>query len=103
MMFSTVPVFLITQNLQNEKLKMATYIKHSLEGERAKDNFLFGFTENFKTTYCKIRDEYLQTYIEIARKGLLFGIIGSFLSAIIGVGLFFLIIFIVIKKHNRLE
>nr|WP_029410835.1 ABC transporter ATP-binding protein [Treponema pedis] len=110
MIFSTIPVFLITQKagrkqwdktqkLQNEKLKLTTYIKHSLEGEKAKDNFLFGFTENFKTAYCKIRDEYLKTYIQIAHKGLLFGIIGSFLSAIIGIGLFFIMIFIVIKKH----
>ncbi|WP_255823925.1 hypothetical protein [Treponema putidum] len=71
MLCSTVPIFIIsqisgkkqwlkTQSMQQEKLKLTTYIKHGLESEKAKDNLLFGFTENFKSAYIKTRDEYLK-------------------------------------------
>lgn len=110
MIFSTLPVFLIsqkagrvqwaeTEKLQDKRLKMATYIKHGLEGEKAKDNFLFGFTKNFKNTYLSIRDEYLKSFIKIAHRGLAFQLITSFVSALIMIALFFLMIFIVIKKR----
>ena len=109
MIFSTLPVFLIsqkagrvqwaeTEKLQDKRLKMATYIKHGLEGEKAKDNFLFGFIKNFKNTYLSIRDEYLKNFIKIAHKGLAFQLITSFVSALIMITLFFLMIFIVVKK-----
>ena len=110
MIFSTLPVFLIsqkagrvqwaeTEKLQDKRLKMATYIKHGLEGEKAKDNFLFGFTKNFKNTYLSIRDEYLKNFIKIAHRGLAFQLITSFVSALIMIALFFLMIFVVIKKR----
>ncbi len=110
MICSTLPVFLISQSsgkkqwsktekLQNNKLKLATYIKHSIEGEKAKDNFLFAFTENFKTSYIKIRDEYLKNFIGIARGGLFFQLIASLVSALIMIALFFAMIFVVVKKQ----
>ncbi|UTC62347.1 ABC transporter ATP-binding protein [Treponema sp. OMZ 787] len=110
MIFSTLPVFLIsqkagrlqwaeTEKLQDKRLKMATYIKHGLEGEKAKDNFLFGFTKNFKNTYLSIKDEYLKNFIKIAHRGLVFQLITSLVSALIMIALFFLMIFIVVKKR----
>lgn len=110
MLCSTVPVFLITQKvgkkqwsktkkLQNEKLKLTTYIKHALESEKAKDNFLFGFTENFKDSYKKTRDGYLKKFIQIAHRGLFFQVISTLISSAIAIALFFLMIFIIIKEH----
>ncbi len=110
MFCSTVPVFFIsktggkkqwgeTEKLQTEKLKLATYIKHGLEGEKAKDNFLFGFTKNFKTVYRNIRDGYLKKIIKITHKALFLQLLASLVSALITAGMFFLMIFIVIKKR----
>ncbi|MGP1455524.1 MAG: hypothetical protein ACTTJ7_07195 [Treponema sp.] len=83
MLCSTVPVFLIsqyagkkqwaqTEALQDTKLRMATYIKHGLDGEKAKDSFLFGFVTHFNESYRTIRDSYLVQFIGVLHKGLLF-------------------------------
>ncbi|MBQ7612369.1 MAG: ABC transporter ATP-binding protein [Spirochaetaceae bacterium] len=107
---STIPAFILSQwvgkkqwkqfeQIQNTKHKMTTYIKHSLDSEKAKDNFLFDFVKNFQSFYFNLRDSYLSSIIRLSRKGLFFQIIFSLLSALFGVGLFFAMIFIVIKKH----
>lgn len=85
--------------MQDEKLKLTTYIKHCLEGEKVKDNFLFGFVENFKTVYNKTKDAYVTAFIRIARKGVFFQLITGVISAAIGIALFCIMIFIVIKKR----
>lgn len=110
MLCSTVPIFIIsqisgkkqwlkTQSMQQEKLKLTTYIKHGLESEKAKDNLLFGFTENFKSAYIKTRDEYLKKIIHIAHRGAALNIFISFVSAVLMAALFFAVIFIIVKKR----
>lgn len=109
MLCSTIPGFLISQRvgkkqmesldkIQGEKLQLTTYIKHSLDSEKAKDNFLFGFVKNFKYEYIKKRDSYLAMFIDIAHKGLVLQLILGIISALISGSLFIVMIFIVIKK-----
>ncbi|MGP1529791.1 MAG: ABC transporter ATP-binding protein [Treponema sp.] len=109
MLCSTVPVFLIsqyagkkqwaqTEALQDTKLRMATYIKHGLDGEKAKDSFLFGFVTHFNESYRTIRDSYLVQFIGVLHKGLLFQAVTGIVSAFIMMSLFFLMIFIIVKR-----
>lgn len=110
MFFATVPVMLIANYagkrqwrdidaLQDDKEKMYTYLKHGLDGEKAKDNFLFGFVKHFQSQYQQIRNRYIDEFSTLSNKALLFSMLISFISALITVSLFVLMVFIVVKKH----
>ncbi len=109
MFFSTVPVLLLsnyagkkqwkaTEFLQNEKENLFTYVKHGIDGDKAKDNILFGFMRNFYGYYQRISGHYLGEFVKISQKSFLFSLLVQIISTFITIALFVMMISIVLTQ-----
>ncbi|WP_120880350.1 ATP-binding cassette domain-containing protein [Helicobacter pylori] len=109
MIFATVPCMFITNHiakkhsasidkLQDQKESMQNYLYSGLDNQKNKDNLLFNFMLNFHHKFIETKELYLNNFVKVAQKNLIFTIYTDILITILSVVLFFLMVFIILSK-----
>ncbi|GAA8397484.1 hypothetical protein HpBT226_07490 [Helicobacter pylori] len=90
MIFATVPCILISKHiakkhsasidkLQDQKESMQNYLYSGLDNQKNKDNLLFNFMLNFHHKFIETKELYLNNFVKIAQKNLIFTIYADML------------------------
>ncbi|RVZ56816.1 ABC transporter ATP-binding protein [Helicobacter pylori] len=109
MIFATVPCMFITNHiakkhsasidkLQDKKESIQNYLYSGLDIQKNKDNLLFSFVFNFYHKFIENKELYLNNFVKIAQKNLIFTIYTDVLTTILSIALFFLMVFIILSK-----
>ncbi|GAA7617456.1 hypothetical protein JP0114_03970 [Helicobacter pylori] len=109
MIFATVPCILISNHiakkhsasidkLQDQKESMQNYLYSGLDNQKNKDNLLFNFMLNFHHKFIETKELYLNNFVKVAQKNLIFTIYADVLITILSIALFFLMVFIILSK-----
>ncbi len=109
MIFATVPCILISNHiakkhsasideLQDQKESMQNYLYSGLDIQKNKDNLLFSFVFNFYHKFIENKELYINHFVKIAQKNLIFTIYTDVLTTILSIALFFLMVFIILSK-----
>ncbi|WP_000379704.1 ATP-binding cassette domain-containing protein [Helicobacter pylori] len=109
MIFATMPCILISNHiakkhsasidkLQDQKESMQNYLYSGLDIQKNKDNLLFSFVFNFYHKFIENKELYLNNFVKVAQKNLIFTIYTDILITILSVVLFFLMVFIILSK-----
>ncbi|GAA9681325.1 ABC transporter ATP-binding protein [Helicobacter pylori] len=109
MIFATMPCILISNHiakkhnasidkLQDQKESMQNYLYSGLDNQKNKDNLLFNFMLNFHHKFIENKELYLNHFVKVAQKNLIFTIYADVLTTILSIVLFFLMVFIILSK-----
>ncbi|WQT58467.1 ABC transporter ATP-binding protein/permease [Helicobacter pylori] len=109
MIFATVPCIFISNHiakkhsasidkLQDQKESMQNYLYSGLDNQKNKDNLLFNFMLNFHHKFIENKELYINHFVKIAQKNLIFTIYTDILTTILSIALFFLMVFIILSK-----
>ncbi|NHA62018.1 ATP-binding cassette domain-containing protein [Helicobacter pylori] len=109
MIFATVPCILISNHiakkhsasidkLQDQKESMQNYLYSGLDNQKNKDNLLFNFMLNFHHKFIETKELYLNNFVKVAQKNLIFTIYADVLTTTLSIALFFLMVFIILSK-----
>ncbi len=109
MIFATVPCILISNHiakkhsasidkLQDQKESMQNYLYSGLDNQKNKDNLLFNFMLNFHYKFIETKELYLNNFVKVAQKNLIFTIYADVLITTLSIALFFLMVFIILSK-----
>ncbi len=109
MIFATVPCILISNHiakkhsvsidkLQDQKESMQNYLYSGLDNQKNKDNLLFNFMLNFHHKFIETKELYLNNFVKVAQKNLIFTIYADVLITTLSIALFFLMVFIILSK-----
>ncbi|WP_073423021.1 ATP-binding cassette domain-containing protein [Helicobacter pylori] len=109
MIFATVPCILISNHiakkhnasidkLQDQKESMQNYLYSGLDNQKNKDNLLFNFMLNFHHKFIETKELYLNNFVKVAQKNLIFTIYADVLITTLNIALFFLMVFIILSK-----
>lgn len=109
MIFATVPCIFISNHiakkhsasideLQDQKESMQNYLYSGLDNQKNKDNLLFNFMLNFHHKFIENKELYLNNFVKVAQKNLIFTIYTDVLTTILSIALFFLMVFIILSK-----
>ncbi|WRC43635.1 ABC transporter ATP-binding protein/permease [Helicobacter pylori] len=109
MIFATVPCILISNHiakkhsasidkLQDQKESIQNYLYSGLDNQKNKDNLLFNFMLNFHHKFIETKELYLNNFVKVAQKNLIFTIYADVLTTTLSIALFFLMVFIILSK-----
>ncbi|WP_367713070.1 ATP-binding cassette domain-containing protein, partial [Helicobacter pylori] len=109
MIFATVPCIFISNHiakkhsasideLQDQKESMQNYLYSGLDNQKNKDNLLFNFMLNFHHKFIENKELYINHFVKIAQKNLIFTIYADVLITTLSIALFFLMVFIILSK-----
>ncbi len=111
MIFATMPCILISNHiakkhsasmdkLQDQKESMQNYLYSysGLDNQKNKDNLLFNFMLNFHHKFIETKELYLNNFVKVAQKNLIFTIYADVLITTLSIALFFLMVFIILSK-----
>ncbi|GAA7379238.1 ABC transporter ATP-binding protein [Helicobacter pylori] len=109
MIFATVPCIFISNHiakkhsasidkLQDQKESMQNYLYSGLDNQKNKDNLLFNFMLNFHHKFIETKELYLNHFVKVAQKNLIFTICADVLTTILSIALFFLMVFIILSR-----
>ncbi|GAA7978588.1 ABC transporter ATP-binding protein [Helicobacter pylori] len=107
MIFATMPCILISiakkhsasiDKLQDQKESMQNYLYSGLDNQKNKDNLLFNFMLNFHHKFIETKELYLNNFVKVAQKNLIFTIYADVLITTLSIALFFLMVFIILSK-----
>ncbi|GAA9523433.1 hypothetical protein HpHA33_10480 [Helicobacter pylori] len=77
---------------------MQNYLYSGLDNQKNKDNLLFNFMLNFHHKFIENKELYLNNFVKVAQKNLIFTIYTDVLTTILSIALFFLMVFIILSK-----
>ncbi len=94
MIFATMPCILISNHiakkhsasvdkLQDQKESMQNYLYSGLDNQKNKDNLLFNFMLNFHHKFIETKELYLNHFVKVAQKNLIFTICADVLTTIL--------------------
>ncbi|WP_139520630.1 ATP-binding cassette domain-containing protein [Helicobacter pylori] len=109
MIFATVPCIFISNHiakkhsasidkLQDKKESIQNYLYSGLDIQKNKDNLLFNFMLNFHHKFIENKELYINHFVKIAQKNLMFTIYADILITTLSIALFFLMVFIILSK-----
>ncbi|RVZ10920.1 ABC transporter ATP-binding protein [Helicobacter pylori] len=109
MIFATVPCIFISNHiakkhsasidkLQDKKESIQNYLYSGLDNQKNKDNLLFNFMLNFHHKFIETKELYLNNFVKVAQKNLIFTIYADVLITTLSIALFFLMVFIILSK-----
>ncbi len=123
MIFATLPCIFISNHiakkhsasidkLQDKKESIQNYLYSGLDNQKNKDNLLFNFMHNqknkdnllfnfmlnFHHKFIENKELYLNNFVKVAQKNLIFTIYTDVLTTILSIALFFLMVFIILSK-----